>query len=95
MSRIYVLVCRSDDSAGAQMTELACFDLPEIDVTRLQPETALVELEASTCEIGNAVLRQVRQARRDTITTEAGSAIGAGGTSCLYSPPVDPKACAR
>lgn len=67
MSRIHVLICRSDDPAGEHLTELACFDLPEVEVTRLQPATALDDLEASTCEIGNAVLRRVLQARWDTI----------------------------
>jgi hypothetical protein len=43
MSHIRVLICRVDDGASDQMTELAAFDLPETDVTTLKPETALNE----------------------------------------------------
>jgi len=43
MSHIRVLICRVDDRATDQMTELAAFDFPATDVTALQPETALDE----------------------------------------------------
>ena len=46
MSHIRVIVCRVDDPASDQMTELAAFDLPTTDVSALQPETALDALEA-------------------------------------------------
>jgi hypothetical protein len=56
MSHIRVLICRVDDPASDQMTELAAFDLPKTDVATLKPETALDELETTTQETGNAVL---------------------------------------
>ncbi len=52
MSHIRVIVCRVDDTASDQMTELAAFDLPATDVAALQPETALDELETTTDETG-------------------------------------------
>ena len=67
MRRIRVLICSVEEDTPEEMTELACFDLPATDVTALQPETALDELEASTHETGNAILRRVLQARWDTI----------------------------
>src|SRR3712207_2607705 len=45
MSHIRVLICRVDDPASDQMTELAAFDLPATDVSTLQPETALDALQ--------------------------------------------------
>ena len=63
MSHIRVLICRVDDPDGDQMTELAAFDLPEADATALQPETALDDLETTTHETGNAILRRVLQAQ--------------------------------
>ncbi len=56
MSHIRVLICRVDDPVSEQMTELAAFDLPATDVSHLQPETALDELETTTQETGNAIL---------------------------------------
>ncbi len=52
MSHIRVLICRVDDPASEQMTELAAFDLPPTDVAVLQPETALDDLETITQETG-------------------------------------------
>jgi hypothetical protein len=45
------------------MSELASFDMPEMDIDTLKPETALDDLETSTYEIGTAALRKVLQAR--------------------------------
>ncbi len=70
MSHIRVLICRVDDPAAEQMTELAAFDLPAADVTTLQPETALDELESTTQETGNAILRRMLQAQWDLIDAE-------------------------
>ena len=67
MSHIRVLICRVDDPASEQMTELAAFDLPPTDVATLQPETALDELEPTTHETGNAILRRTLQAQWDLI----------------------------
>ena len=63
MSHIRVLICRVDDSASDQMTELAAFDLPATGVSGLRPDTALDELETTTHETGSAILRRTLQAQ--------------------------------
>jgi hypothetical protein len=70
MSHIRVLICRVDDPASEQMTELAAFDLPATDVSALQPETALDQLETTTQETGNAILRRTLQAQWDLIDAQ-------------------------
>ncbi len=70
MSHIRVLICRVDDPASNQMTELAAFDLPATDVSALQPETALNNLETTTQETGNAILRRTLQAQWDLIDAD-------------------------
>jgi len=70
MSHIRVLICRVDDPASEQMTELAAFDLPVTDVAALKPETTLDELETTTQETGNAILRRTLQAQWDIIDAE-------------------------
>ena len=52
------------------MTELAAFDFPAIDVSALPPEAALDELERTTQETGNAILRRTLQAQWDLIDAE-------------------------
>jgi hypothetical protein len=63
MSYIRVLICRVDDENDDQMTELASVDMPEVDISTLKPETALDELEATTYEQGQAILRRLLQAQ--------------------------------
>jgi len=70
MSHIRVLICRVDDPTSDQMTELAAFDLPATDVAALQPETALDDLETTTQETGNGILRRTLQAQWDLIDAE-------------------------
>ncbi|MDQ5853965.1 MAG: hypothetical protein M3380_18250 [Chloroflexota bacterium] len=67
MRHIRVVVCEVDDQTPDTMRELAAFDLPPADVAALQPETALDDLEQTTHDVGNAVLRRVLQAQWDTI----------------------------
>lgn len=67
MRRIRVIVCEVDDQTPNTLTELAAFDLPSPDVATLTPETALDDLEQTTGEIGNAVLRRALQARWDLV----------------------------
>jgi hypothetical protein len=67
MSHIRVLICRVDEQNDDAMTELACFDLAEVDVAGLEPETALDDLEASTQEVGYAILRRLLQAQWEAI----------------------------
>ncbi len=62
LSHMRVLICRVDDPASEQMTELAAFDLPTTDVSTLQPGTALDELEVTIQETGNVILRRTLQA---------------------------------
>ena len=70
MSHIRVLICRVDDPDTDLMTELAAFDLPPTDVTALQPDIALDDLESTTQETGNAILRRTLQAQWDLIDAE-------------------------
>ena len=70
MSHIRVLICRVDDPASDQMTELAACDLPPTAVSTLQPETALAALETTTHETGNALLRRTLQAQWDLIDAD-------------------------
>jgi hypothetical protein len=67
MSHIRVLICRVDDPASDQMTELAAFDFPQTDLTTLKPETALDDLETTTHTTGNAILQRTLQAQWDVI----------------------------
>ena len=70
MRHIRVLVCEVDDATPDTMRELAAFDLPPSDISTLQPETALDELELTTEETGNAILRRTLQAQWDLIDAE-------------------------
>ena len=70
MRHIRVVVCEVDDHTPDTMRELAAFDLPTADGAALQPETALDDLEQTTHEIGNAVLRRVLQAQWETIDAQ-------------------------
>lgn len=70
MSRIRVLICRVDDRDPDQMTELARFDMLEVDVSALDAETALDDLEATTHEVGHAILRHLLQARWEEVDEE-------------------------
>jgi hypothetical protein len=67
MRHIRVVICEVDDQIPDTMTELAAFDLPALDVAALAPETALDDLEQTTYETGNAILRQTLQARWDLV----------------------------
>lgn len=63
MSRIRILVCKVEDEDNDNMSEIASFDLPEMNLETLNPLTALDDLEASTLDIGNKALKKVLQAR--------------------------------
>ena len=67
MRRIRVIICEVDEQTPDTMTELAAFDLPTCDIARLQPETTLDDLEQTTYETGNAILRRTLQARWDLV----------------------------
>ena len=70
MSHIRVLICRVEDPTSDQMTELASFDLPAADVTTLQPETTLDNLETTTHTVGTAILRRVLQAQWELLDAQ-------------------------
>ncbi len=70
MRHVRVLVCEVDDATPDAMRELAAFDLPASDVSALRPETALDELETTTQETGNAILRRTLQAQWDLIDAD-------------------------
>ncbi len=70
MRHIRVVVCEVDDQTPDTIRELAAFDLPPAEVATLQPETALDDLEQTTHEVGNAILRRVLQAQWDTIDAQ-------------------------
>jgi hypothetical protein len=67
MRHIRVVICEVDDQTPDTMTELASFDLPSLDVATLTPETALDDLEQTTYDTGNAILRRTLQARWDLL----------------------------
>jgi hypothetical protein len=67
ISHIRILICRLDDPASDQITELAAFDLPATHVTTLQPETALDDLETITYTTANAIVRRILQTQSETI----------------------------
>lgn len=67
MRRIQVVIREVDDQTAAPPKELATFDLPTTDVAALNPETALDNLEATTHETGNAILRRTLQAQWELI----------------------------
>jgi hypothetical protein len=70
MSHIRVLICRVDDPASDQLTELAAFDLPAANAATLQPDTALDSLETTTHTTGNAILRRVFQAQWELLDAQ-------------------------
>ena len=70
MRRIRVLICSVEEDTPDEMSELACFDLPAADVTALRPETALDDLETTTHETGNAILRRVLQGQWEMIDAQ-------------------------
>lgn len=60
MSHLRVIICRVEaEGQEEQMTELASFDLGEVEVRQLKPETALDGLETTTQRVGQAVLREL------------------------------------
>ncbi len=63
MSLVRILVYRVDDACPDRMTVLAAFDLPQPDPAALSAETALDALQATTLEVGHAVLRAALQAQ--------------------------------
>ncbi len=67
MRRIQVVIREVDDQTADPPKELATFDLPTADLAALNPQTALDNLEATTHETGNAILRRTLQAQWEVI----------------------------
>ena len=67
MRRIQVVIQEVDDATTEPPKQLATFSLPEADLASLRPETALDDLEASTHQTGNAILRRTLQAQWDVV----------------------------
>jgi len=60
MSHLRVIICRVEAAEKEeQMTELASFDLAEVEVGQLKPETALDGLETTTQRVGQAILQEL------------------------------------
>jgi hypothetical protein len=57
MSHLRVIICRVENEE--QMTELASFDLAEVEAGQLKPEILLDGLETTTQTVGQAVLREL------------------------------------
>jgi hypothetical protein len=67
MRHIQVIIREVDDQQPAAAKDLATFDLPATDVAALQPDTALDQLEATTHEVGTAILRRTLQAQWEVV----------------------------
>jgi len=67
MGHLQVVIYEVDDEHSEERRELSRFDIPEVDPEAVSPETTLDELEASTQEIGNAILRAVLVHRREAL----------------------------
>jgi hypothetical protein len=67
MRRIQVVIREVDDQRPDPPKDLATFDLPTADLATLQPETARDDLEATTHQTGNAILRRALQAQWEVI----------------------------
>ena len=60
MSHLRILIVRvADEKQPEQTTELQRIDLPAPDPGQLAPETALNQLEATTLDTGQTVLRHL------------------------------------
>lgn len=70
MSQLRMIICRVDESDDSKMTELASYEIPEIQVGDLMPARALDDLEASTHRIGQQILQGLFQARWHEIDKE-------------------------
>ena len=63
MSQIRILICRVDENDSNNMTEIASYDLPEMDIQTLNPEVALDEAEATLHKQGQSILQRALQAQ--------------------------------
>jgi len=67
MSQIRILICRVDGNNPDNMTEIASYDLAEMDIQTLNPEVALDEAEAMLSKQGQAILQRALQAQFEEV----------------------------
>jgi hypothetical protein len=67
MSQIRILICRVDENDSNNMTEIASYDLPEMDIQTLNPEVALDEAEATLHKQGQSILQRALQAQFEEV----------------------------
>ena len=67
MSQIRILICRVDENDSNNMTEIASYDLPEMDIQMLNPEVALDEAEATLHKQGQSILQRALQAQFEEV----------------------------
>ena len=63
MSHLRVIVCRVEDETSDKMSEIASFDLPNTEINTLCPINTIDELEQTTFEIGQPILKKIMQAQ--------------------------------
>ena len=67
MSQIRILICRVDENDSNNMTEIASYDLPEMDIQTFNPEVALDEAEATLHKQGQSILQRALQAQFEEV----------------------------
>ena len=67
MSQIRILICRVDETNPENMTEIASYDLPKMDIQTLDPEMALDEAEAMLHKQGQSILQRALQAQFEEV----------------------------
>ena len=72
MSQIRILICRVDENNPDNMTEIASYDLPEMDT--LNPEIALDEAEAMLHKQGQSILQRALQAQFEEVDRDLAEA---------------------
>lgn len=74
MSRIRILICRVDEKNPDNMTEIASYELPEMDIQTLDPEVALDEAEATLHKQGQTILQRALQAQFEEVDRDLAEA---------------------
>ena len=67
MSHIRVLICRVEEDSPEKVIELSHLDLPETDISTLQPQTTLDALEERTQKAGNVLLQRLVEAQWEEV----------------------------
>ena len=67
MSQIRILICRVDENDSNNMTEIASYDLPEMEIQTFNPEVALDEAEATLHKQGQSILPRALQAQFEEV----------------------------